>query len=614
MKKMSLVSRLILLSAIMLIPVLATNPVARAGEKLRIGVVGLDFKGGHSARKFAAEVQKALVENLGKDARLSIKEIAPQLLERNRINIYENGAAAPAEVLKDTDLLLVAWVRLDGRMLTVILEFIRSDTGEILKKIPVHERLDYSIYTDILDAATGWVNKYLSPHTEAAQPPTTPPPAEQKVHARGVGMMPIQGSNVPLARRGSMVLAMRDAAERGLGSVIELVVVPETQRRDIVTSLSTRLMNISVVIDERQGDVYVTEIECNVVIPDEITKQFPAPGPRESTGMKPAIQMFKRGSINWETGVITARGIGRLAGTDARSIELARRAARVDAYAVALEIVQGMSFDPDSKVIEQIALNAQRGYRIRALVQGAEFIDSKQLDANTYQVTIEAPMRGLKGITTVFDDLFKWQPSIPPPLEGEPDPSPDEANTTGLIIDARGKGAMPAICPVIVDETGVVVYGMGDLPLSITMQRGAAAYTTGEPTGPGGAWLGPNPLRIHALRYEQAPLVADAGPGTWQLARLMKFLHPDIFLAQAAQTVALRQGTKAITVAATAATGPQKAKVVVSNSSAAQIKRTNKKANYLGQARVVIITDSMVGATEGRRIQPGQPIKLTNLE
>jgi hypothetical protein len=71
-------------------------------------------------------------------------------------------------------------------------------------------------------------------------------------------------------------------------------------------------------------------------------------------------------------------------------------------------------------------------------------------------------------------------------------------------------------------------------------------------------------------------------------------------LTQTAQT-ALRQGTQPVTVTAVQASGQQKARVVVSNSSAAKIKRTNKKKNYLGEARVVIITDSMVGATEGKK-------------
>jgi len=627
MRKASFVSMLILLVTVTFIAAPLAGSGAQAARKLRVGVVGLEFKGGRSANKIAADIQNALVEDLGKDVRLSVKGIDPGLFGKNRLDIYEDGKATPTEVLKDTDLLLVTWVRLDDRMLTVTIEFIKSDTGEILWKMPVHERHDYSVYPDVRNAARGWIDKYLSSQAEAApmapMAPVAPPPSsapivppaptERKVHAHGVGMMPVQGGNVLLASRGSMALAMRDAAERGLGAVVDVLAIPDLQRRDIVATVATTLQNVSVITEERQGNVYVTEIECDVVIPEAIKKGFPTPAPQESTGMNAAVQTFKRGFINWETGIITVRGRGRLAGTDPRSVELARRAARVDAYASAIEIIQGMRFDPDSKINEQIALNAQRGFRIRALVQGAEVVGSQQLDPNNYEVTVEVPMRGIKGITTVFDDLFKWQPSTPPPLDGEPEPSPGEAGATGLIIDARGKGAMPAFCPVVVDESGVVVYGVGGLPQSVITQRGGAAYTAGEPSGTNGAWLGPNPLRIQALNFETAPQVAATGPGAWLSTPIAKFLNPAVYLAQAAQTVVLRQGKKPAKVKATAVGGSNKAKIVVSSSSAAQIKRTNKKTNYLGQARVVIITDSMVGATEGRRILPAQPTKVAKV-
>jgi len=44
--------------------------------------------------------------------------------------------------------------------------------------------------------------------------------------------------------------------------------------------------------------------------------------------------------------------------------------------------------------------------------------------------------------------------------------------------------------------------------------------------------------------------------------------------------------------------------VVIPNKSAQLVSESSKRSNYLAQGRVVIIIDSMVGATEGRTIPP----------
>ena len=73
-------------------------------------------------------------------------------------------------------------------------------------------------------------------------------------------------------------------------------------------------------------------------------------------------------------------------------------------------------------------------------------------------------------------------------------------------------------------------------------------------------------------------------------------------LAQAVAKVVLRQGNNPATVKAAEASGKRKAMVVIPNKSAQLVNESAKRSNYLAQGRVVIIIDSMVGATEGRTI------------
>ena len=97
------------------------------------------------------------------------------------------------------------------------------------------------------------------------------------------------------------------------------------------------------------------------------------------------------------------------------------------------------------------------------------------------------------------------------------------------------------------------------------------------------------------------------------MSRLKYFSHPDMLVADATQEAVPRQGTQPTRVVATLATGQQRVRVVVPNPGATQVRRTNARTNYLGEARVVIITDTMVGATEGRRREIFPSRKFSNL-
>ncbi len=432
------------------------------------------------------------------------------------------------------------------------------------------------------------------------------------VRTTGSAVMPIERKRESLSRKAAFALAKRDAVERALGAFVDLVAAPDEKRRTVTATLQGRVKNVKVVTDERQGDLYVVRIEADVVIPAGLEKELPPAPPDETTGYPAAIQPFPKGKVNWEEGFLEATGTGKIPNEQPNAEEMAKRAARVDAYAVAMEIVKGINYDPDSGMDNILEKQKQRKYRIRGLVQGAEVVDTRR-KGDEFNVTVRVPLWGLKGVTIAFRDIFGQMPA-PEPQERQPRPQPGEEekeepeekkteNYTGLVVDARGTGVNPALFPVIADKDDNVVYGAGMVTGGALSRRGAAVYALEKSKNPEGARLGPNPLRIKALpaRQKRKVRVASLGMGAW--SSLFAPSNP-IFLLRAEATVTLRQGKAPLETKADDSAGEKKARIIVSDPVARLIRMTNRQSNYLAEARVIILMDSMVGATEGKLSPP----------
>lgn len=426
------------------------------------------------------------------------------------------------------------------------------------------------------------------------------------VRTAGSAVMPIERHRVSLARQAAFTLAKRDAVERALGAFVDLVAAPDEKRRTVTATLQGRVRNIEVITDERRGDLYVVQLEADVVIPPGLEEDLPPAPPPETTGFPPAIQPFPKGKVNWEEGYLEATGTGKIPNKEPNAEKLAKRAARVDAYAVAMEIIKGVNYDPDAAMGDILEKQKQREYRIRGLVQGAEVVDTERKE-DVFNVTVRAPLWGLKGVTIAFRDVFSEMPA-PQPQEQQPQQEPGDEKKeekkaesyTGLVVDARGTGVNPALFPVIADEDDNVVYGAGMVAAQALSRRGAAAYALGKSQNPKGARLGPNPLRIKALSAQKRKEIRVASLGTGAWASLFFSPSNPIFLLRAEARVTLRQGEAPLEVKADDSAGGKKAKIIVSNPAARLIRSTGSQSNYLAEARVVILMDSMVGATEGK--------------
>ena len=88
--------------------------------------------------------------------------------------------------------------------------------------------------------------------------------------------------------------------------------------------------------------------------------------------------------------------------------------------------------------------------------------------------------------------------------------SPKPAMYTGVIVDCRGLGLQRAMSPVILDESGKIIYGDKDLDFDKITEIGMAAYATNmNETSRAGA----QPLIVHAIslsNFNSNPVLSNA--------------------------------------------------------------------------------------------------------
>lgn len=418
----------------------------------------------------------------------------------------------------------------------------------------------------------------------------------KEVEVKGVGIAPITKDKAS-AKRVALMLAKRDAVERAIGAEVQAESIPASELVSVVATTSGRI-KFTVVAEGVEGKVYITEIDAKVQIPPELASKYPRSYEKEDTGFKALVQKFPHGELNWEDGYLLVKGSAKKSGTDAKSIAMARRAAQVDAYGLALQMVSGINFDPRETLKARMKKVPAIEYKIKGLIRGAEVFEESSLDKNTYQVTIKVPLRGIKGIQRAFTETMDLKSPTPKKAAGD--------FYTGVVVDARGLGAKPALFPEIVDEKGEPVYTMEMVEGPSLAMRGGAAYVVGD--GKKGASLEKGRyLVVQALSVTPA---FGALPGLDVKTKGFSFRSfmgsmKTILIAQARKVI-LRQGPRPIKPRAIKTSGPTRSRIVISTASAARVRKARSYNDFLGKARVVVITDSMIGGTEGKYLRPGK--------
>jgi hypothetical protein len=259
------------------------------------------------------------------------------------------------------------------------------------------------------------------------------------------------------------------------------------------------------------------------------------------------VDEFNQGRINWEAGIVKAKGGGAPpSGIPlAQARFMARRAAIVDAYRNLAEIVYGVRVDSETVVKNFVTESDVIKTKVEGIIRGARIISEKELPDGSYEVIVVMPLYGKNSVAKAIlppavqkqEKKFKKEgikitPLPPPPEE------PLEGSYTGIIIDATDVGARPSMSPKIIAENGDITYGVIKIDADVAIEKGIVGY------------------------YKS-------------LSRAKK---------------SWRAGSRPLIIKAKDVVGSYKADVIISNSDAERILRANKKAGFLQNLKVAIVT------------------------
>ena len=215
------------------------------------------------------------------------------------------------------------------------------------------------------------------------------------------------------------------------------------------------------------------------------------------------VQQFDQGSINWSTGKVVAVGIGAPPDKPANMAQaraMARRAAITVARRNLLEISQGVQVDSMTLVKDFTVKSDIIRTSVQGVVRNAQVIDTAYMSDGSVEVTMAMSLGG------EFANVI-----LPPPPVGTEFPMPPPGTEmptsqvyTGMVIDARGLGARPAMAPKIVDESGKEIYGSAMVNREFAVQQGMVGYAKDLSAAQGNNRVTDRPVTIKALRTSGA--------------------------------------------------------------------------------------------------------------
>ena len=233
-------------------------------------------------------------------------------------------------------------------------------------------------------------------------------------------------------------------------------------------------------------------------------------------GMSEWVEKIGQGSVNWSAGYIEAVGIGAPPDRSIGKINarpMALRAAKIDAQRNLLEITKGVRIDSQTVVkdftVESDVINTQ----VEGLVKGAQVVKQEYMSDGTVEVTMRMPLYGdLSRVVmpAALDKKRDVPPPAPVPASVAPAPAPAvtapapvapaPAAYTGLVVDARGVSARPAMSPRVYDEDGKEVYGSANVDREYAVQQGMSGYARDLTAAQSNSRVTANPLTVKGLR------------------------------------------------------------------------------------------------------------------
>ncbi|HLZ20032.1 MAG TPA: hypothetical protein VKO67_10475, partial [Smithellaceae bacterium] len=159
--------------------------------------------------------------------------------------------------------------------------------------------------------------------------------------------------------------------------------------------------------------------------------------------------------------------------------------------------------------VESDVINTQ----VEGLVKGAQVVKQEYMSDGTVEVTMRMPLYGDLSrvvLPAALDKKKDVPPPAPAPASVAPAPAPAvtapapvapvPAAYTGLVVDARGVSARPAMSPRVYDEDGKEVYGSANVDREYAVQQGMSGYARDLTAAQSNQRVTANPLTVKGLR------------------------------------------------------------------------------------------------------------------
>ena len=193
------------------------------------------------------------------------------------------------------------------------------------------------------------------------------------------------------------------------------------------------------------------------------------------------VTQLDNGSINYSEQAITAIGIGFVpsnAVNAGQARRMALRIAKQDAMRQLIEIVNGVTLTSETTMSGAMVADVINT-KVQGFIRGARPVGQpKYLSDTSVEMEYSVPMSGIS-------DIVLPPVTVPATTQAPNNNQPAAAanNTTqaggvtGIIIDARGLKARPAMAPRILDQNGNAIYGPGKYSRQYAVKNGVAGYS-----------------------------------------------------------------------------------------------------------------------------------------
>jgi len=214
-----------------------------------------------------------------------------------------------------------------------------------------------------------------------------------------------------------------------------------------------------------------------------------------SANEKAVVEKLEHGEVNWTEKTVLATGSGapNLKLANVAQVRLAaERAAKIDAYRNILETLKGVKITAKTSGADQLE-NGQIKTQVEGIIRGCKTVDTRYYSDGGVDVVIKCPLDG--GLGTVLS----------PVKEHKEVNTKGDQKYSGLIIDAVGLKAQPALSPKITSDGGQEVYSPEMVNPNNLRLHGAATYTRSVDDAKQNERVGATPLIVKATSVGDMP-------------------------------------------------------------------------------------------------------------